>query len=122
MPTAPKAFISHASEDKDRFVLAFAKKLSEKGVDAWLDKWEIMPGDSLVDKIFEEGIRNACAFLVVLSAKSVAKPWVREELDSGMVQKINKLCRLIPVVIDECEVPQALKHLKWVRIKDTEVY
>ena len=35
----PKVFVSHASEDKDRFVNTFATKLRENGVDAWLDKW-----------------------------------------------------------------------------------
>ncbi len=76
---APKAFISHSSDDKDRFVLGFATKLRERGVDAWLDRWEIKAGDSLVRKIFEEGIKNANAFLVVLSSQSIAKRWVREE-------------------------------------------
>jgi hypothetical protein len=33
----PKVFISHASEDKERFVLAFAERLRASGVDAWLD-------------------------------------------------------------------------------------
>ena len=45
----PKVFISHASEDKERFVLGFAAKLHIDGVDAWIDRWEIMSGDSLVD-------------------------------------------------------------------------
>jgi histidyl-tRNA synthetase len=70
----PKVFISHASEDKERFVLDFATKLRNTGIDAWLDKWEMLPGDSLVDKIFEEGIKNASAFIVVLSSNSVNKP------------------------------------------------
>jgi hypothetical protein len=118
----PKAFVSHASEDKERFVSEFAKKLRAKGIDAWLDSWEIKPGDSLVSKIFEEGIKNAAAFIVVISATSLNKPWVREELDSGMVHKINKLCRLIPVVIDDCEVPLTLQHLKWVKIRDLTHY
>ena len=120
--SARKAFISHASEDKERFVLGFATKLREKGIDAWLDRWEIKPGDSLVEKIFEEGIKNANAFLVVLSFNSISKPWVREELDSGVVRKIEKSCRLIPILIDDCEVPQALKHLKWVRIRNLNNY
>jgi len=47
MPGPKKAFISHASEDKQRFVEAFAKRLREKGVDAWYDEWEIHPGDNL---------------------------------------------------------------------------
>src|SRR4051794_20083808 len=49
----PKVFVSHASEDKQRFVERFAARLRENGVDAWLDEWEMKPGDSLVDRIFE---------------------------------------------------------------------
>lgn len=119
---APKAFISHASEDKDRFVLDFATKLREKGVDAWLDRWEMLPGDSLVDKIFEEGIKDAAAFIVVLSATSVQKRWVREEMNAAFVARVSRQCRIIPVVIDDCEVPEALKSTLWERIRDLQNY
>lgn len=47
---APKVFISHATPDKDRFVLEFATRLRSNGVDAWVDQWEMNPGDSLLDK------------------------------------------------------------------------
>ena len=83
----PKVFVSHAGEDKERFVLDFATKLRSKGIDAWVDKWEMYPGDSLVDKIFEEGIKNAQAVIVVLSKYSVDKPWVREELNASAVRR-----------------------------------
>ena len=38
---APKVFLSHASEDKDRFVLQFATQLRARGIDVWLDRWEM---------------------------------------------------------------------------------
>ncbi len=122
MPDPKKAFISHASEDKGRFVESFARKLRESGIDAWYDQWEIQPGDSIVDKIFEQGIRNADVFVIVLSRNSVEKPWVREELESGVVQRINRTCRIIPVVLDDCEVPTALNHLRWEKIHDIDDY
>jgi hypothetical protein len=118
MNYSPRAFISHATEDKQRFVVNFATKLRERGVDAWLDQWEIKAGDSLIQKIFEEGIRQADVFIVVLSSVSVGKPWVREELDTGIVNRIKNNCRLIPIVIDECQIPEALSHLCWVKVKD----
>jgi len=34
----PKIFISHASDDKNRFVTGFATRLRENGVDAWVDE------------------------------------------------------------------------------------
>jgi hypothetical protein len=119
---APKVFISHASEDKARFVGAFALRLRERGVDAWLDKWEIQAGDSLVDKIFEEGLKQAAAVIVVLSKFSVDKPWVREELNAAFVKRINGGSKLIPVVLDDCEVPEALKTTKWEVIRDLDSY
>jgi TIR domain len=117
-----KVFISHASEDKDRFVLQFAERLRQNGIDAWLDKWEMLPGDSLIDKIFEEGIKEAKAVIVVLSKFSVEKPWVREELNAACVNRINNGSKLIPVVIDDCEVPEALKSLLWESITDLSDY
>lgn len=103
--SAPKVFISHASEDKDRFVVEFARRLRENGVDAWLDQWEMRPGDSLVDKIFEEGLKEARSVIVVLSTVSVQKPWVREELNASVVNRISLGARLIPVVIYYCRHP-----------------
>lgn len=115
-PPAPRAFISHASEDQSRFVRPFATSLREAGVDAWFSEWEIGPGDSLVRRIFDEGIAAADAFVVVLSHASVTKPWVREELDAGVVSRITSggTMRLIPIVLDaEVEVPAPLRHLRW---------
>jgi len=119
---SPKVFVSHASEDKQRFVLGFAEKLRQNGVDAWLDKWEMLPGDSLVEKIFEEGLKEAQAVIIVISNHSINKPWVKEELNASVVNKISKGTKIIPVVIDECEVPESLKSTVWERVTDTNNY
>ncbi|NIC29271.1 toll/interleukin-1 receptor domain-containing protein [Serratia plymuthica] len=119
---SPKVFVSHASEDKDRFVMAFAQRLRANGVDAWVDKWEIKVGDSLVRKIFSEGLTECSAIIVVLSSYSVNKPWVREELDHAVVKKISEGTRIIPIVIDDCDVPAALKSTKWVNVKNFDSY
>lgn len=121
---APKSSIDQRfpSEDKSRFVIDFATKLRARGIDAWLDKWEMLPGDSLVDKIFEEGIKDAAAVIIVLSKFSVQKPWVREELNAAFVARVNKGSKLIPVVIDDCEVPAALSSTLWESIGDLSSY
>jgi hypothetical protein len=118
----PKVFISHASEDKLRFVDRFAARLRENGVDAWLDQWEMKPGDSLVDRIFEQGLKSAQAVIIVLSAVSVTKPWVREELNNAVVSRISRGLRIIPVVIDQCAIPEALAATLWQRVDDLEHY
>lgn len=115
-------FVSHASEDKPHFVLKFAQRLRENGVDAWLDQWEMQPGDSFVDRIFEQGLRSAQAVVIVLSAVSVQKPWVREELNASVVSRISRGLKIIPVVIDECEVPACLAATLWQRVNDVDHY
>lgn len=118
----PKVFLCHASEDKERFVLGFAEKMRQKGIDVWLDIWEMYPGDSIVDKIFNEGIKNANAFIVVISKNSIEKSWVKEELNTAVINRIEKKCKLIPIIIDECEVPICLKSLIWERLSDLQNY
>lgn len=120
-PGAPKVFISHASEDK-AFVVDLATRLRERGIDAWLDRWEILPGDSLVEKVFEQGIAPAKAIIVVVSRASVVKPWVREELNVAVARKIDAVSKLIPVVIGDCEVPESLRATVWEKIDDPTRY
>lgn len=119
----PKVFISHASEDKDRFVVDFATKLRSNGVDAWVDQWEINIGDSLIDKIFEQGIAEADAFIIVLSNHSVQKPWIREELNAGAIKRIEKNTKILPIIIDQdVYVPEVLKSTVWEVINDLNNY
>ena len=82
----------------------------------------MLPGDSLVDKIFEEGLKEADAVIAVLSQFSISKRWVKEELNASVVSRISKGTRIIPVVLDGCEVPEALRTTLWEPISDTANY
>lgn len=113
-PTPPRAFLSHASEDKADFTEPLGRRLAELGIDPWLDKWEIRPGDSLVQRLFNEGLAQADAVVVVVSHSSAHKRWVREELDNATVNRIEGGTRLIPVRLDDAEMPAPLKHLLWI--------
>jgi hypothetical protein len=118
---APRVFLSHASEDKESFVLPFAEALMSRGLHIWLDHWEMLPGDSLVDKIFSEGLGGAAAIIVVLSKVSITKPWVAEELDAAVVKRIQDNTKLIPVVLDDLksnELPVAIRHLLFEEVPD----
>ena len=120
--SAPKVFISHSSADKDRFVLRFAVRLRDVGIDAWVDQWEMNPGDSLVGKLFDEGLKECGGVVVILSKNSVASPWVREEINTAFVKKILNSTKLIPVRLDDCQVPECLTSTVYETIADTENY
>lgn len=109
----PKVFLSYTESDA---VIAdqIANALQAGGSDVFYAKWSIAPGDSIVDKIFEDGLSEAKFFLVLLSQKSVESRWVREEINAAFVRRLEKLTRLIPVIIEKCEVPMPLRTLRWV--------
>ena len=119
----PTAFISHAGEDKERFVRPFAVALWEKHkVKAWVDEWEINPGDKFAEKIYA-AIDKADAVVVILSDKSADSQWVREEIDAAVVRKINEGAKVLPVVLDGLSkerIPPALHSIHQVRVEAKE--
>lgn len=109
----PLVFLSHSHSDK-LVAEQLGKLLAANGVKPWLDKWEILPGDSLVQKIFDEGLKDCSVFLVLLSKKSVESSWVKHEIDSALVRRLEGATRLIPIVTEPCQVPLALRALLWI--------
>ena len=118
----PTAIICHASDDKQSFVLPFAYKLADYGVKVLVDDWELQSTDSLIERIFTEGVKNTDAFLIVLSNLSVNQPWVTGELRSGLVKRIAIHCKLIPILIEDAVIPDVLAATEWVKIRDLDNY
>jgi TIR domain len=91
----PRVFLSYTSDD-----VVVAKRIAEAleaaGIEVWWDKWCISAGDSLRQKI-DEGIAGCTHFLVLLTPRSTKKPWVNQEMDAGLVRKLNDQCRFLPV-------------------------
>jgi hypothetical protein len=92
---SPRAFLSYTSDDLD-FARRIAEALQASGIETWWDRWCIYPGDSLRRKI-DEGIAGCTHFLVLLTPQSIGKPWVNQEMDAGLVRKLNDQCRFLPV-------------------------
>lgn len=95
VPEPPRAFLSYTSNDV-ALAERIAKALHANGIDTWWDRWCIRSGDSLRQKI-DEGLGACTHFLVLLTPDSVTKPWVNQEMDAGLVRKLNSACRFLPV-------------------------
>jgi hypothetical protein len=76
---AMKVFLAHAKEDSDA-VKKVGQFLVSKGIEVWLDDWCLTPGDSLTQKIFEEGIPTANRLVGFLSPFSVESNWLSVSL------------------------------------------
>jgi hypothetical protein len=113
----PKAFLSYSHQDKDT-AHKLAADLQRHGVDTWFDHWEISAGDSLIQRIFVEGLANAAFFLVLLSPNSVKSRWVREELDAALIRRLEGVLKVIPVVLEPTSIPVPLRALRWVNLAE----
>jgi hypothetical protein len=97
--SAPKAFLSYTFADS---VIAekVAKALMANGIETWWAEWCINAGDSIRRKV-EEGIGECTHFIVLLTPRSVVKPWVQEEIDAAFTRKLGHGIKLIPL---RCEL------------------
>ncbi len=101
----PLIFVCHSSRDKP-FVQKLADRLSQDGVDVWVDHLEIKVGDSIHNKI-NEGLSKSDFLVVVLSQASVKSRWVREELNSAAsLEKLSdRGVFILPILLERCDVP-----------------
>jgi hypothetical protein len=113
MSSSPRVFLSYSHEDRPT-AERLASSLQAGGVEVWFDKWEILPGDSLVHKIFEEGLSRADAFVVLISRHSVDSKWLQQELDAAMVRRMEGVTRIVPVRLDDVALPMQLRSLIWI--------
>lgn len=92
---ARKVFLSYAGEDA---VLAekIGRALMAKGIDTWWAGWSLAAGDSIRQKI-DEGLSDCTHFVVLLTPRSIEKPWVKTEIDAAFVMKVEERCRFIPL-------------------------
>jgi tetratricopeptide (TPR) repeat protein len=100
MSEALRVFCSYRSADAAA-VEPFARRLREEaGIDAWLDKWEIGPGDDIVARM-DAGLDGCEAALVFLSRSWPAGAWARDEDTTLWYRRIEERIRVVPVVVDE---------------------
>jgi hypothetical protein len=90
------AFISHATEDKERFVRPLAKKLVALGHKIWYDEFELKVGDSLRQSI-DRGLAVSEYGIVILSNAFFAKNWPQYELSGLVAREIEGTKVILPI-------------------------
>lgn len=103
-----RVFISHSSQDKP-FVRKLISDLETRDLDVWFDEKSLKPGDSIVAGV-SEGLKDTDYLVIVLSQSSVASDWVQAELSSALMDQFsNRGISVIPIKIDDCEIPFPLR-------------
>jgi TIR domain len=90
------AFISHASEDKEKLVRPLANVLIKMGYRIWYDEFALKVGDSLRQSI-DKGLINSRYGIVILSPSFFAKNWPQYELNGLTSREIAGRKVILPV-------------------------
>jgi hypothetical protein len=90
----PCVYLAHASEDHETIARPLAEQMMARGIEVWLDGWEIRPGDSLRRKM-ESGLADSTHFVALLTPNALGKPWVETEIDAGFVRAVGGKARFI---------------------------
>jgi hypothetical protein len=116
MKATVQTFISYAPEDEEE-VKSLYRKLFNAGFKPWMDKRDILPGERW-DSSIRRAIRQSDFFLACLSANSVNKlGWIQREIKVALdiwQEKLEGDIYLIPVRLEDCEVPESLSGFQWV--------
>ncbi|HBR0923188.1 TPA: toll/interleukin-1 receptor domain-containing protein [Klebsiella quasipneumoniae subsp. quasipneumoniae] len=116
-----QVFLSHNSEDKP-IVEKIGEFLEANGVTAWIDKWRMSPGDSLIEKI-GEALDKSEKLVVFLSPDSVDSNWVKQEVATGKIMELAEekgvgINFIIPVLLRPCKIPWFLKDKVYANFSD----
>ncbi|HMZ07756.1 MAG TPA: toll/interleukin-1 receptor domain-containing protein [Anaerolineales bacterium] len=96
----------------------FAEKLKSEGwIDPWFDEEDILPGQ-VWEELVTTGVRNSHAVIIMLSKVAVASEGffqkeIKLALDTA-AEKPDGTIFIIPIRLNDCEVPQILKKYQYV--------
>ncbi len=118
-----KVFLCHAHADRDPVSRLYAR-LTQDGVDAWLDKEKLLGGAD-----WEYEIRNAVResdVVVVCHSKQFNQKGFRQKEVKIALEEAELLPKgeifIIPVRLEECDVLDDLKRWHWVDLFEADGY
>jgi hypothetical protein len=114
-------FLSHSSKDRP-FARELAERLKQNGIDVWIDDVDLRIGESLVEAI-GDAISRADYVAVIISNNSIKSGWVKHELQLAMARQVagNELI-VLPIVIEQCELPNYLRDRLYADFRDRNNY
>jgi hypothetical protein len=118
-------FLSHSSADKPT-VEELARRLAKEGIETWLDKWNLIPGDPWQPAL-EKALADSetCAVFV---GPSGFGSWQNEEMRAAIDRRVHgsgRRFRVIPVLLPDAKraerssLPTFLTATMWVEFTDS---
>ena len=124
-PSEPQSFdydvfLSYDRQDAER-VHRLAERLRDAGLRVWLDDWVLDPKDDAASAI-EQGLQASRTLVLCLSSAAVASDWLRLERTSVLFRDPSRTDRrFVPLLLDDCEVPEAVRRFRAIDYRGDEV-
>lgn len=119
-----RVFLCHSSSDKPA-VRNLYHRLRSDGIEPWLDEEDLLPGQDWSHEI-PRAVRRSDVVIICLSNASINKGgFVQKEIKYALdvaYEQPEGTVFLIPVKLEECDVPDRLRHLHWVNIFEETGY
>ena len=99
------------------------ERLRDSGADLWLDEHELLPGQDWEREI-TRAVRASDVVVVCLSKNSITKSgYVQKEIRYILDvadEKPEGTIFLVPLRLEECDVPERLRRWQWVDLFERE--
>jgi hypothetical protein len=121
--TASKVFLSYAHVEADKkFVSALHQRLKRDGIECFFDEASLAPGANFVLRISEA--IGECNYLVMVisrayfSGRFAPIEWAAVLADDPT----NERGRLVPLLLEDCEVSALIKPLNYIDVRSAEKF
>jgi hypothetical protein len=119
-----RAFLCHSSGDKQT-VRELYHQLRSDWIDAWLDEENLLPGQEwqleIPKAVKVSDIVIVCLSQAAINKKGYGQKEIKYALDIADEQPEGAIF-LIPVKLEECDVPDRLQRWQWVNLFEPQGY
>lgn len=119
-----QVFLCYSSEDKPAIGELYLR-LQADGVQPWFNDEDLLPGQKWRTEI-PKAVRTADVVLICLSPSSVSRPgYVQTEIKLALEvadEQPEGSISVIPVRLEECDVPDRIKGLHWANLFEEHGY
>lgn len=101
--------------------LYIATDLKNANYNVWFDLWDLQLGHSIPEEI-SKGLDNADCLLMIVSRDYLESCFCSDEWQGFYMKQKNASKLIIPIIIDDSEIPTVIGARKYYRMKDWNNY
>jgi hypothetical protein len=114
-----KVFVTYAGADL-ALVSPVVEGLQNLGIDVWFAPERLRAGSRITESLSEQ-LHAADVVIYFLSRQTVSSSWAQGEFRTALMRRIKGESLILPVILDDVEVPPLLRDIQWVDMRDANV-